>query len=148
MRGTWAVILVAICVVLLAGIWVPLALAQDQTLPIDPEALLASYGGIVILTYALIELAGRWIAFGPDSEKSLKPLAALILALILGAISKLSGIAFTATKWPVFIGAIAYYAVLGTLAINKVLKPAGIQIPNLAAKAAEEKAAGNEGDSR
>lgn len=124
--------LIGFVVAMCALLWAPVLLAQDASIPIDPEALLASYAGIVTLTWLIVEFAGRWISFGPSPEKSLKPVAAALVAVALGVASKMFGIAFAAVKWPVFIVALAYYGVLGNVALNKVLKGLGIQIPNKA----------------
>lgn len=132
MRGLFAVFSLIVILALFAVFVPPLVLAQDETVPIDPEKLLASYAGIVALTWMIIEFAGRWIVFGPSPEKSLKPVAAALVAVGLGAASKLFGIAFAAVQWPVFIVALAYYGVLGNVALNKVLKGLGVQIPNKA----------------
>lgn len=130
MRG---LIVISVMLAALAVIFAPVLLAQDSSVvPIDPEALLASYAGIVALTWMIVEFAGRWIKFGPTPEKSLKPVAAALVAVGLGIASKMFGIAFAAVKWPVFVVALAYYGVLGNVALNKVLKGLGVQIPNKA----------------
>lgn len=129
MKWLYAIFAVLV-LVFLAATMAPRLMAQDSVFPIDPETVLASLGGISLAAWFLVEFAGKWINFGP-AEISKKPLAAVVVALALGVISKLSSIGFAQTKWPVLILALVITGIVVPPAINKTLKGVGIQIPNV-----------------